>query len=169
MTHHTNDKDRAASHGSSYVPPQQLTPGGPVHGGFTFTESPRPDSVKAPFQPRTATAAVLREVADERQRQDEKWGEQNHPILWPSEPEAEYTRAFYERMANEWKRENAERVATATALGVPRDRNCAWDGIAIEELCEAFAESDPTKVRAEAVQATAVLVAMIECIDRTAS
>lgn len=137
---------------SSYVPPQQLTPGGPVHGGFRFYDT-------------TPMERVLADVREERRRQVDKWGEQNHPIRWPSHNRRD--REMYEAQANAWKRINAERVRLANAAGATPDRNCSWDGIAFEELCEALAEGDPAKVRAEAVQATAVLVAMIECIDRT--
>lgn len=146
---------------SSYVPPQQLTPGGPVHGGFTFTE------MVAQEQCDMDTQGVLGEVLAERRKQDEKWGEQNHPILWPAS--APMDRSAYENLANRWKEVNASRVYDANQRCATSDRNCSWDGIAFEELYEAFAESDPAKVRAEAVQAAAVLVAMIECIDRNAS
>jgi len=140
-----------------YVPPQQLTPGGPMHGGFTFTEH---------IDPTMITTAVLQEVLNERRNQDEKWGEQNHPIHWPLD--GDEGRAAYQAHADTWKLINAARVKWANERGAAPDRNCSWDGIAFEELYEAFAESDPAKIRAEAIQAAAVLVNMIECIDRGA-
>jgi len=141
---------------NSIVPPQQLTPGGPVHGGFTFTESVT--SIDMPREP------VLDELATERDRQDEKWGEQNHPIRWPAHDEID--RQLFEAQANAWKRINAERVRVANERGATPDRNCSWDGILLEEVYEALAESDPAKIRAELVQAGAVIVAMIESLDR---
>ena len=43
-----------------------------------------------------------------------------------------------------------------------------WVLIAVEEVCEAFAETDPAKLRTELIQAAAVLTAWVEAIDRRA-
>jgi hypothetical protein len=110
------------------------------------------------------TERVLDELFTEREKQDEKWGEQNHPIRWPASDEKD--RAYYQRMADAWKFTNASRVQVANERDKTPDRNCAWDGVALEELFEALAESDPAKIRAELVQAGAVVVAMIEYLDR---
>jgi hypothetical protein len=128
-----------------------------VHGGFTFTDL-------TPEKQGKATSRVLDELATERGKQDEQWGEQNHPIRWPRHNERD--RSMYQDQANAWKRINAERVRIANAAGATSDRNCSWDGIALEELYEALAEGDPAAIRAELVQAGAVIVAMIESLDR---
>lgn len=108
---------------------------------------------------------VLEEVSRERERQDGKWGEQNHPDLYLGDRSYSY----YQDAADYWKLKNAERVAAENAKGVPSDRNAAWDGVLLEEVFEALAESDPAKRRAELVQVAAVAVNMIEAIDRRAA
>ena len=117
------------------------------------------------YQRWTHTDTVLSEVASERAKQDEKWGEQNHPDLYPGS----HNYTYYAGVADYWKRKNEERVAVENAKGVPSDRNAAWDGVLLEEVFEALAESDPAKRRAELVQVAAVAVNMIEAIDRRSS
>ena len=91
---------------------------------------------------------VLPEIAAERDRQDEKWGEQNHP---------DGTGPGY---APDAKRAR-ERCQRAARLGLVSYRD-----ILEEEVYEAFAESDPDLLRAELVQVAAVAVAWIEKLDR---
>lgn len=113
--------------------------------------------------PMTAVlATILVEVADERGRQDERWGEQNHPFVWTTGKDHE----MYAAMAVQLKELNAARVAQSNDDGVPSDRNCSWDSILREEVYEALAESDHVRLRHELVQTAAVAVAMIECLDR---
>ena len=94
---------------------------------------------------------VLPEIAAERERQDEKWGEQNHP---------DGTGPGY---AIDAKRAR-HRCNLAAALGLVSYRD-----ILEEEMYEAFAESDPDKLRHELVQVAAVAVAWIEKLDRERS
>jgi hypothetical protein len=112
------------------------------------------------------TRAVLAEVHAERIRQDQKWGQQNHPTWFDGSIR---DAAHYVAWAERWKRHNAERVAQRNAEGVPSDRNCAWDGVLREEVYEALAEADPAARRAELIQVAAVAVAMVEQIDREAA
>lgn len=98
---------------------------------------------------RRTSIATLWEVAEERARQDVKWGEQNHPDgtgdpLWTA-------LADVVRMVCDQTHQNS----TGT-----------WMTILLEELCEALAESDPAKLRAELIQLCAVGVAWVEAIDR---
>jgi hypothetical protein len=91
---------------------------------------------------------VLAEITAERQRQDARWGEQNHPDgtgLWYA-AQAEY-----------------ERTRTNNAAA---DGNLTFRHVLAEEVAEAFAESDPAALRAELVQVAAVAAAWIEAIDR---
>jgi hypothetical protein len=111
-----------------------------------------------------STMSVLYEVSGERRRQDAKWGQQNHPDMWPEY--ADYYRAEYSVKADFWKQTNTERVLQANAAGTPSDRNAAWDGVLLEEVYEALAEEDAAKIRAELVQVAAVAVNWIEAIDR---
>lgn len=100
--------------------------------------------------------SIYGEIKAERDRQDRKWGEQNHPMV--------------PRFVN--------------TLGVPpawaaRERcdNAALDGsvtfghILVEEVAEAVEAAmshgdDSDELRAELVQVAAVAVAMIERVDR---
>lgn len=97
------------------------------------------------------TTDVLAEIHEERQRQDAKWGEQNHPDGTGSA--ARVLDAQHAR--NECKRQFAEGTGT-------------WLDILEEEVAEAYAEADPEVLRAELIQVAAVAVAWIEAIDRRA-
>ncbi|MGB1373621.1 MAG: hypothetical protein ACPG6R_10905 [Aequoribacter sp.] len=109
------------------------------------------------------TRSVLVEVHDERRRQDEKWGEQNHPIVEPSGDAGLYLSYLVsglsggELMSDAAKRECEKMTA---------DGSLAWADILLEEVCELLDETDPVKRRYEMIQAAAVLVAMIESEDR---
>lgn len=93
--------------------------------------------------------SVVGEVVAERDRQDAKWGEQNHPDGTG-------------RTIHGWLAESARRTCQAASQqGV-----VTWGHILAEEFCEAMAESDPAKLRAELIQVSAVAVAWVEAIDR---
>jgi hypothetical protein len=100
---------------------------------------------------------ALKEIMRECERQDEKWGKQDHPMrgktinpyqdeLWPSAVSLEHY------------------------LGQCRQRICrgntGWFDILFEEVCEAFLETEPEKQREEMIQAAAVAVQIIECLNR---
>lgn len=91
---------------------------------------------------------ALAEVAAERRRQDEKWGEQNHPN--GTGEEYEFHRDFARQQCE-------DRFANGTG---------SYLDILAEEVYEAFAESDPDRLRAELIQVAAVAVAWVEKIDR---
>lgn len=92
--------------------------------------------------------SILQEIADERVRQDEKWGEQNHP---------DGTNAKWSTIADGMKAK-CESKASRGQL--------TWRDIFEEEIWEAYGEVDPELLRAELVQAAAVLVNWIGAIDR---
>lgn len=95
------------------------------------------------------SADVLVDVAAERRRQDEKWGQQDHPNgTGAFKPEADAARERCERLF---------------ATGYPM-----WWPILLEEVYEALAEEDPAALREELIQVAAVAVGWIECIDRRA-
>jgi type IV pilus biogenesis protein CpaD/CtpE len=96
--------------------------------------------------------AFERAVRDERDRQDAKWGEQNHP----DGTGRDGNRKAMADMA----RELCQRLA---ALGV-----VTWYHILLEEVYEALAEDDPAKLRAELIQVAAVAQQWVEAIDRRA-
>ncbi|WP_368681023.1 hypothetical protein R1X32_42665 [Rhodococcus opacus] len=98
----------------------------------------------------TVPLKILNEIRAERARQDEKWGEQNH--LDGTGP------------AFQWLADGArERCQMAASFGL-----VSFKDILEEEVFEAFAESDPTKLRAELIQVAAVTVAWVEKLDREA-
>lgn len=108
---------------------------------------------------------VLSEIAAERARQDEKWGEQNHPdgtkgyLGWIGRAFADHAPRDADRMLyREWARFRCEEMHKAG--------NGTWEHILTEEWAEAVATEDPAELRAELVQVAAVAVAWIQAIDR---
>lgn len=101
------------------------------------------------MNPTTNSLLTALEVLRERERQHELWGEQNH---------ADGTGgAVYEAYAKE-AREACDFHADNGTL--------TWDKILLEEVLEAFAETDPVTLREELIQVAAVAVSWIEAIDR---
>jgi hypothetical protein len=101
------------------------------------------------------TRAVLAEVRDERGRQHAKWGEQNYP---DGTGDGRGGLPCWYRNEAISARQACEHAA--------KNGTVAWRHILDEEVCEAFAEDNPVKLRAELVQVAAVAVAWIEAIDR---
>lgn len=96
-------------------------------------------------------AKVLGEVQAERDRQDAKWGEQNHPDGTGLHPERQ------KMLADE---------AKALCDRAFREGFGAWSHILWEEVREAMAEEDPVRLREELIQVAAVAVNWIGAIDR---
>ena len=123
------------------------------------------------YQPHGPTIGVLAEVAAERERQDQKWGEQNHPDIDPRDIDT-VARNQYAFRAARWKHINDERskptITAGYCHGHPDEphTHTAWDGVLLEEVYEALAEPDPAKRRAELIQVAAVACAQVEAIDR---
>jgi hypothetical protein len=117
--------------------------------------------------PKIRNRPVLDEIADERARQDAKWGEQNHPDLDPHDI-GSVVRNEYAFRADRWKEINARRAGDGCEVKYrdPAEACTAWDGVLLEEVYEALAEADPVKIRAELIQVAAVAVAWAEAIDR---
>ena len=115
----------------------------------------------------TITAAAA-DVALERARQNLKWGEQNHPdgtgpqtlplheaVRGPGSVEGDKHYAFGLALMAKQATDHAARAGTVT-----------WRDILLEEVLEAFAEDDLTKLRTELVQVAAVAEQWAEAIDR---
>lgn len=111
------------------------------------------------------TQQLLDRLLEERTRQDEKWGVQNHEFLFPG---SHRTAEHYRELADLWKKLNEHRVRKLTEAGHGADTNCAWDGIILEEVFEGLAEQRPGLQFSELLQATAVGLAMIDMLDRRA-
>lgn len=107
---------------------------------------------------------VAEEVIGERLRQDQQWGEQGHPdgihpgINWATEIAPAFERGDVAVQIASIARKECQRAA--------RQGEVTWLKILREEVAEAFAETDPVKLRAELLQVAAVAVAWIEAIDR---
>lgn len=94
---------------------------------------------------------ILKEIAKERKRQHELWGEQNHPMT---------SNALDSRYKQD--ADMAKKICDfRTRQGI-----VTWYNILKEEFCEVFAESDPVRQRAELIQVAAVAVQIIEYLDR---
>ena len=122
---------------------------------------------KATAAMRTALDAVIAE----RQRQDAKWGEQNHRIAPPHGRRGWFFPHVIGNTALAMlglPTEKAARVACNEAVTAGR---VTYGHILVEEVCEliyAAARDGDTSdaARAEAVQVAAVALAIVECIDR---
>jgi len=126
-----------------------------------------PDELVERIKVRASAERVAREVVAERLRQDGKWGEQNHrdgtgeSVNWvlylPPGGDA--------RSAGQQISENARDLCQENFFA---DFG-TWLDVLREEVAEAFAESDPARLRAELIQVAAVAVAWAEAIDRRQS
>lgn len=100
---------------------------------------------------------VFAEIADERVRQDAKWGEQNHP----DGTGRHYGLSAVPELAADFARQRCD-AAFERGSGT-------WEHILYEEFCEAMAEDDPELLRAELLQVAAVAVHWIEALDQRAA
>lgn len=101
-----------------------------------------------------ATPGVARHMAEvdaERQRQMDKWGDQTHP------------NGTGARM-----QQDIARIARQACQYADAEGKVTWRHILEEEVAEAFAESDPVRLREELVQSAAVIAAWILDLDRRA-
>jgi hypothetical protein len=90
---------------------------------------------------------VIADVLAEREYQYQQWGEQNHP----------------DGTGRPGDRENADYMRAICKANGPAEDN--WRDILAEEIAEAFAESEPGRLREELIQCAAVCVAWVEAID----
>lgn len=110
------------------------------------------------------TASVLTEVLKERERQHEKFGEQNWDCLAPyiQETYGEHGKS----MMTKYYRVKSEREAKEVCDLRFKNGIGTWADILLEEVSEAISEYDIVKRRAEVIQIAAVAVAWAESIDR---
>lgn len=119
---------------------------------------------------RIVNTTVLTEVADERARQDAKWGEQNHPdvdhVLMTREGGASPA-----RMAEHYELPTAGRAKflcdQAADFGQVTYAHILIEEVA--EVVEAATRASVTELRAELIQVAAVAVAWVEKLDREAA
>lgn len=111
-----------------------------------------------------ARTAILEEVAVERARQDDKWGEQNHPNGTGSDRTVLHSLGAFQQDVNLDLAELAKQRVDLLA----RSGACTYEAILTEEWAEAIACDNPAELRAELIQVAAVAVAWVEAIDRRA-
>ncbi len=99
---------------------------------------------------------AVQDILDERYRQDQKWGEQNHPD--GIDPRMTLSTGIPVADLATRQRELVDQQA--------KDGRTNWADILLEELYEAFAEECEICRRDELVQVAAVLVNWIEAMDR---
>lgn len=93
--------------------------------------------------------SVTDEIQEELNRQDTRWGEQNHPDGTGISGDKE--------RADESKRNNDFFVSV---------NQLTWRDILYEEVMEAFAEKDEDRLREELIQVSAVAANWVKAIDR---
>jgi len=104
------------------------------------------------------TARVAREVMNERNNQDARCGEQNHPDHHPAVCPEVPAWAVYDLPSELEVKETCEEDREAGSL--------SWSVILLEEVVEALSAGTVEDRRAELIQVAAVAQAWIECIDR---
>mgnify|MGYP003333028598 CR=1 FL=1 len=103
---------------------------------------------------RLAMKQIVLQVAEERYRQHELWGEQNLELGWQ----------FGSQSAVDLLAELRKSFAFLRDKGLPE----TWSMVIQEEFHEVLAETDRAKLKTEAIQLAAVLVQFVEFLDRTA-
>lgn len=115
------------------------------------------------FSPLYDKRRALTDEFRERERQTERWGEQNHTD--GTGPDMMWLRSFNPK---------ARATEISDFAKVITDDNAqagflTWRDILLEEVAEAFAENDPEKLRTELIQVAAVATQWADAIDRRAS
>jgi hypothetical protein len=100
---------------------------------------------------------IIDATLEERIKQDAKWGEQNHPII-----DNTYTSKSMYLRYNLPSEEEAKNMCNTYAL----NKELTWGDIIVEELVEALCAPNKKLMREELIQCAAVIVAMIESLDR---
>lgn len=125
-------------------------------------------------EPLSGLDTALTEIADERGRQDAKWGEQNHPLVDPSVVEqpilalVSLSPAYPWRLFEFYGLPDATIARSRCQLAATEGRS-TWADILLEEyteFLEAAGLGDDKGARAELVQLGAVVAAAIEAMDR---
>jgi hypothetical protein len=103
---------------------------------------------------------ALKKIMQEYESQNEKWGEQNHPMRGISDD------TILIRGNTPYPEDSVLRGTLATLRYKNETNKGGWFGILQEEVCEAFLETDPVNQREKMIQAAAVAVQIIEYLDR---
>lgn len=101
------------------------------------------------------TVDVLHEVLAERYEQDQRWGQQDHPVHHSGDPRGLIALAGSPYLVRE------THLKRLSAAG-----HRSWAVILLEEVMEALAAPDARSQREEFLQVAAVAVAAVEALDR---
>jgi predicted house-cleaning noncanonical NTP pyrophosphatase (MazG superfamily) len=99
---------------------------------------------------------IFKAIDEERKKQDEKWGVQNHPMREKSLDIMDSDPVPLKEVLENQRRHCRLRISIR--------KN--WFDILLEKVCETFLEEKPEKQREEMVQVAAVAVQIIEYLDR---
>lgn len=109
--------------------------------------------------------SIFEEIIAERDRQEKKWGQQNHPILDQVLLNTDGS-CTPERMCEEYEIPTEVRAKSLCEGNFSRGTG-TYMHILIEEISEAAScLKDTEALRKELIQCAAVVVAMIESLDR---
>lgn len=97
--------------------------------------------------------SVLDEIRAERDRQDEKWGEQNHADCPASSNRAQELRSIGQYLESTARRQLS-------------DGDVSWAAILAEEIGEALQARSIEELKAELIQVAAVAAAWVEALKR---
>jgi hypothetical protein len=100
---------------------------------------------------------IISEILAERKRQDELWGEQNHPII---------ARTHYDISKSEYYRIPEEKEIKVWFNHKQRLGKLTYFDILLEEVVEVANCTNADDLRKELIQVAAVTVAMIESLER---
>ena len=100
---------------------------------------------------------IFEEIRVERKRQDEKFGEQNYPMVG---------KTLYDILPEDYPRSDLLRRQIQKCKERSKTDQFCWFDILLEEICEAFLETEPERQREEMIQVAAVAVAIIEYLDK---
>jgi hypothetical protein len=112
--------------------------------------------------PEVPNPGVMFEVADERRRQDETWGQQDHPSILPT-----LRRRPVLDVANYYHVLSPKRAIAMTETR-RKYLKLTWADILVEDLSSAVCASSDGERREELIALAATAIAWVETIDRRA-
>lgn len=98
---------------------------------------------------------IIESILNERIKQDEKWSIQNHPII-----------NYNSKNISRYYNLPSEKTAKSLCNNAAKHGKLTWGDIVVEELVEALCAPNKELMREELIQSAAVIVAMIESLDR---
>ena len=104
---------------------------------------------------------ILQEIVNERLKQNQKWGEQNHPSLHPLAPQDNPA-----DICEKWLGIPIEGRIKRWVDDQAKNNLSNWSAIALGEFVECVVAPNDYERRSELVQLAAVIVQWIECLDR---